>query len=167
MQQLEDWGTIIFPVMYVRTAPEVFPNWSQKKKNRYLWLFPVVSRLWYQTSWLLGFHFLGFQITCVCCAWKWRMLGKWLILFRAHVGQACKLVISTIISMRKQKRFVSKQGQSRPRTQLKARVLTKQLKNGLLEATLLGPLLPPRNSSSCYFDTIKYVFPSPIWAILL
>ena len=71
------------------------------------------------------------------------MLGEWLILFRAHVGQACKLVISTIISMGKQKRFLSKQGQPRPRTQLKARVLTKQLKNGLLEATLLGPLLPP------------------------
>ena len=71
------------------------------------------------------------------------MLGKCLFLFRAHVGQACKLVIFTIISMRKQKRFVSKQGQPRPRTQLKARVLTKQLKNGLLEARLLGPLLPP------------------------
>ena len=66
-----------------------------------------------------------------------------LILFRAHVGQACKLVISSIISMRKQKRFVSKQGQPRPCTQLKVRLPTEQLKNGLLEATLLGPLLPP------------------------
>ena len=52
------------------------------------------------------------------------------MLFR-HVN----LYFSTTISMRKQKRFVSKQGQPRSRTQLKARVLTKQLKNVLLEAT--------------------------------
>ena len=56
------------------------------------------------------------------------------------------------------KRFVSKQGQPRPRPQLKARVLTKQLKNGLLEATLLGPLLPPRNSSYCCFLQCKICF---------
>ena len=57
-------------------------------------------------------------------------------------------------NLRRQKSFVSKQGQPRPHTQLMARLLTEQLKNGLLEATLLGPLLPPRNSSSCYFDTV-------------
>ena len=30
------------------------------------------------------------------------------------------------------------------------------MKNGLLEATLLGPLLLPRNPSNCYFDTRKF-----------
>ena len=70
--------------------------------------------------------------------------------------------------MRKQKRFVSKQGQPRPRTLLKARVLTKQLKNGLLEATLLGPLLPPPILPIVILTLfVKYVFPSQISAIPL
>ena len=98
---------------------------------------------------------------------KMAHLGRVAYCFEPMLFRHANLYFSTIISMRKQKRFVSKQGQPRPRTQLKARVLTKQLKNGLLEATLLGPLLPPRNSSSCYFDTVKYVFPSQIWAIPL
>ena len=98
---------------------------------------------------------------------KMARLGRVAYFFEPMLFQHANLYFSTIISMRKQKRFVSKQGQPRPRTQLKARVLTKQLKNGLFEATLLGPLLPPRNSSSCYFDTVKYVLPSQIWAIPL
>ena len=98
---------------------------------------------------------------------KMAHLGRVAYCFESMLFQHANPYFSTIISMRKQKRSVSKQGQPRPRTQLKARVLTKQLKNGLLEATLLGPLLPPRNSSSCYFDTVKYVFPSQICAIPL
>ena len=83
--------------------------------------------------------FLGLKNTCTWCPWKWRILGEWRIVSRPCCSYA-NLYFSTIISMRKQKRFVSKQGQPRPRTQLKARLLTEQLKNGLLEATLLGPL---------------------------
>ena len=98
---------------------------------------------------------------------KMAHLGRVVYCFDPMLFQHANLYFSTIISMRKQKRFVSKQGQPRPCTQLKVRLPTEQLKNGLLEATLLGPLLPPRNSSSCYFDTVKYVFPSQIWAIPL
>ena len=85
---------------------------------------------------------------------KMAHLGRVVYCFDPMLFQHANLYFSTIISMRKQKRFVSKQGQPRPCTQLKVRLLTEQLKNGLLEATLLGPLLPPRNSSYCYFDTV-------------
>ena len=81
-------------------------------------------------------------------------LGRVAYCFEPMLFRHANLYFSTIISMRKQKRFVSKQGQPRPCTQLKVRLPTEQLKNGLLEATLLGPLLPPRNSSYCYFDTV-------------
>ena len=84
---------------------------------------------------------------------KMAHLGRVVYCFDPMLFQHANLYFSTIISMRKQKRFVSKQGQPRPCTQLKVRLPTEQLKNGLLEATLLGPLLPPRNSSYCYFDT--------------
>ena len=89
---------------------------------------------------------------------KMSHLGRVAYCFDPMLFRHANLYFSTIISMRKQKRFVSKQGQPRPRTQLKARVLTKQLKNGLLEATLLGPLLPPRNSSYCCFLQCKICF---------
>ena len=85
---------------------------------------------------------------------KMAHLGRVVYCFDPMLFQHANLYFSTIISMRKQKRFVSKQGQPRPCTQLKVRLPTEQLKNGLLEATLLGPLLPPRNSSYCYFDTV-------------
>ena len=62
----------------------------------------------------------------------------------AHLGRVtycfetllilCKLVFFNYNfhkNIRRQKRFVSKQGQPRPHTQLKARLLTKQLKDGL------------------------------------
>ena len=63
----------------------------------------------------------------------------------------------------RQKRFLSKQGQPRPLTRLKARLLTGQLKNGLFLR-----LHYPRNSSYCYFDAVcKYVFPSQISPIPL
>ena len=68
--------------------------------------------------------------------------------FDPMLFQHANLYFSTIISMRKQKRFVSKQGQPRSRTQLKARV----------QATLLSSLLPPRNSSYCCFLHSKICF---------
>ena len=89
---------------------------------------------------------------------KMAQLGGVAYCFESMSFQHANLYFLTtcIISMRKQKRFVSKQGQPRPCTQLKARLLTERLKNGLLEAILLGPLFPPRNSSNYYFDTHKF-----------
>ena len=54
------------------------------------------------------------------------------------------------------KRFVSKKGQPRPHTQLKViRLLTETLKNDLFLRLYYSVhyILPPRNSSYCYFDT--------------
>ena len=107
------------------------------------------------------------QITCVCCAGTWHILGEWRILFRAHVVPECKPVFFNYNFHEKTKKVCIKTRPTSVLHSIEARVLTKQLKNGLLEATLLGRLLPPRNSSSCYFDTVKYVFPSQIWAIPL
>ena len=79
---------------------------------------------------------------------KMAHLGREAYFFEPMFFQRADLYFSTIISMRKQKRFVSNQGQPWPRTQLKARV----------QATLLGPLLPPRNSSYCCFLHSKICF---------
>ena len=86
---------------------------------------------------------------------KMAHLGRVAYCFEPMLFRHANLYFSTIISMRKQKRFVSKQGQPRPRTQLKARVL------------ITRSIITASNSSSCYFDTVKDVFPSQIWAILL
>ena len=98
----------------------------------------------------------------------------------AHLGRVaycfgtllilCKLVFFNYKfhkNIRRQKRFVSKQGQPRPHTQLKARLLAKQLKNAwsILEAI---------HYSVHYYRLaflltvivltlfVKYVFPSQI-----
>ena len=101
------------------------------------------------------FHGYGIEpnYLCMLCL-NMAHLGRVAYCFEPMLFRHANLYFSTIISMRKQKRFVSKQGQPRPCAQLKVRLPTEQLKNGLLEATLLGPLLPPRNSSYCYFDTV-------------
>ena len=79
---------------------------------------------------------------------KMAHLGPVAYCFEPMLFRHADLYFPTVISMRKQKRFVSKQGQPRPRTQLKARV----------QATLLGPLLPPCNSSYCCFLHSKICF---------
>ena len=79
---------------------------------------------------------------------KMAHLGRVVYCFDPMLFQHANLYFSTIISMRKQKRFVSKQGQPRSRTQLKARV----------QATLFSSLLPPRNSSYCCFLHSKICF---------
>ena len=155
--------------MYVGAARKVFPNKlvAERIKNHYLRLFPIFSRYGIEP---IGFQGSFFQVSKLLAYVALENDASWasgVYCFEPMLFRHSNLYFSTIISMRKQRRFVSKQGQPRPRTQLKARVLTKQLKNALLEATLLGPLLPPRNSSSCYFDTVKYVSPSQIWAIPL
>ena len=79
---------------------------------------------------------------------KMAHLGLVVYCFDPMLFQHANLYFSTIISMTKQKRFVSKQGQPRSRTQLKARV----------QATLLSSLLTPRNSSYCCFSHSKICF---------
>ena len=72
-------------------------------------------------------------------------------------------------NIRRQKRFVSKQGQPRPHTQLKARLLTEQLKNGLFLRLHYSvhyyrlAILP----IAILTLFVKYVFPSQICAIPL
>ena len=102
--------------------------------------------------------FLDLKNTCTWCAWEWRILGEWCIVSRPCCSYAILYFSTILISIRtwdQDKRdFYQNKANPRPRTQLKDRLLTEQLKNGLLEATVFGPLLPPRNSSFCYFDSV-------------
>ena len=67
----------------------------------------------------------------------------------------------------RQKRFVSKQGQPRPQTQLKARLLTEQLKNGLFLRLHYSVHYYRLANLPIVILTmfVKYVFPSQICAI--
>ena len=158
-------GNHYFSVLYVRAARKVFPYWSQKKKT----LFMIISHCFtVMVSNQLAFRvpFLRFPNYLRMLCLKMAHLGRVAYCFEPMLFRHANLYFSTIISMRTQEVCIKTRPTSASPS-IKARVLTRQLKNGLLEATLLGPLLPPRNSSSCYFDTVKYVFASPIWAIPL
>ena len=101
----------------------------------------------------------------------------------AHLGRVaycfgtllilCKLVFFNYKfhkNIRRQKRFVSKQGQPRPHTQLKARLLTKQLKNGLflrLHYSVHYYLLAFLPIVIVLTLFVKYVFHSQICALPL
>ena len=100
----------------------------------------------------------------------------------AHLGRVtycfetllilCKLVIFNYNfhkNIRRQKRFVSKQGQPRPHTQLKVRLLTKQLKNVLFLRLHYSvhyhcPAILPTAILTMF---VKYVFPLQICALPL
>ena len=96
-------------------------------------------------------------------------LGRVAYCFEPMLFRHANLYFSTIISMRKQKRFVSKQGQPRPCTQLKVRLPTEQLKNGIFlrlhySVHYYRLAILPIVILTLF---VKYVFPSQIWAIPL
>ena len=77
------------------------------------------------------FFFFWFEKYLVCL--KMVHLGRVTYCFETLL-LLCKLAFFNYNfhkNLRRQKRFVSKQGQPRPHTQLMARLLTEQLKNGI------------------------------------
>ena len=120
------------------------------------------------------------KICCCCCCCKYFYME---CLKMAHLGRLtycfetllflCKLVFFNYNFHKnirsRLKRFLSKQGQPRPHTQLKARLLTEQLKNGLFlrlhySVHYYRLAILPIVILTLF---VKYVFPSQICAIPL
>ena len=83
--------------------------------------------------WWMGTIFVRFEKYLYMVCLKMAHLGRVAYCFGTLLI-LCKLVFFNYKfhkNIRRQKRFVSKQGQPRPHSQLKARLLAKQLKNGL------------------------------------